>query len=283
MRGSLRPEGLCDSDRHDLTSAIASKSAGVFAYVGALVAMVQREAGQAKGAQVGDMRVEELPEGHRALYAAYMDRLVGVGGVSGGGDVRVLLWCVIYPSLYYLYEWLVAGPTSTVALPFPAMPLPPTPTPPPSQSPSPATPLTRSLPHPTPPQPQAVRAPGQGEPAPGPVAAAARVSCGSRTAAGVRTGGDRGQRRSTEGLLCAARSRCHGQPLPGGVGRPSAALPQVSEMLCHWQCWCDDGCSCGGCDCEECKLAMNATVCYEGVFVTIPYACIIDSYNTRLP
>ena len=74
IRGSLRSEGLSEEERGAVVEALEGKSAGVFAYVAALVGMVQREVGAKVEGGVANMAVGDLPEGHRALYKEYFDR-----------------------------------------------------------------------------------------------------------------------------------------------------------------------------------------------------------------
>ena len=80
IRGSLRSEGLSEEERGAVVEALEGKSAGVFAYVAALVGMVQREVGAKVEGGVANMAVGDLPEGHRALYKEYFDRWGWAGG-----------------------------------------------------------------------------------------------------------------------------------------------------------------------------------------------------------
>lgn len=61
--GSLRQDGLTDEERAWVGDTILQRSEGVFAYVAAVVRMVQTGEGN-----LGKIRVGDLPQGHRALY-----------------------------------------------------------------------------------------------------------------------------------------------------------------------------------------------------------------------
>lgn len=74
IRGCLRTEGLSDKERGAVVEALLGKSEGVFAYVSALVGMVQREAGAGVSEGLAQVPIAALPAGHRALYKDYFDR-----------------------------------------------------------------------------------------------------------------------------------------------------------------------------------------------------------------
>ena len=76
IRGSLRAD-LGEDKVLAITDLIQKRSEGVFAYVAAVVRMVQRDAGGMSHLTLGD-----LPEGHRHLYAEYLNRQFASGALS---------------------------------------------------------------------------------------------------------------------------------------------------------------------------------------------------------
>ena len=104
IRGSLRG-GLTEEERAAVL-AVAAKSEGVFAYVSALVAMVQRELSRDGGSDgLAHLTLSNLPKGHRALYQDYFDRqLQGLGS----GEVEVVRQALL-PSLVAAVEPLTVA------------------------------------------------------------------------------------------------------------------------------------------------------------------------------